>query len=665
MVLSLRSKPEMHRPDLLTGLSRLICLLAILTGLHCFSSDALAEEVSLRLTNTQERINISPYLQYAQEDGGEYDPRLLLETEVLPWQENRKSSINLGYQRHAYWIRLDFHSAPDLPADWLLEQANPLIDSLNVYLFQAGVLKQSWQTGDRVPFHQRPLTNSTFVFPLNLEPDTPYQLIMRVQNTEAMDLRFSLMSKSTFDIYNTNRALLDGVFFGFLIIMAAYSFALFLNLWDRTYLYYVAYVLSMLLFFLSQQGYLYQFFIPQQVLLNHYGAAWVSLLIFISIALFFREFLALPTKVPRIWSIYKALLLAHALSCAALPFFDYQTVILVMVVNTSVSTLLAAASIIHLSLKGSRSAQIVLVGWALLISCLMLFVAARLGVFYNEFMADYGLRLGISFEILIFSFGLSFRINQERQEKALALQQMNQERVERVRAQELALEKEIIAKDAKEHALQLEIKQRENLEQLVADRTRELERTLANLEKANQELESLSTQDTLTGICNRRAFNKQFEEYWYQSHFHHQPLSLLVVDIDHFKRINDDRGHQCGDMVLKEFAALLVSMLKRPADCVSRYGGEEFAILLPDTPLTGAKQIADCIIRQAAAKQYEWQNESFNVTASIGLHSFTVSRDESCDMLFAKADSALYQAKQSGRNRWVAYSEQEDRRALK
>lgn len=144
-------------------------------------------------------------------------------------------------------------------------------------------------------------------------------------------------------------------------------------------------------------------------------------------------------------------------------------------------------------------------------------VLSRTGVFYNDFMASYGLRVGITLEILIFSFALSFRINKERKEKEWALHNINQERSERIRAQELALQREVEARQAREQTLQMEMQQRENLQKLVDERTADLERTLKNLEEANRELERLSSRDGLTDLFNRRTFDARMGEYWQQA----------------------------------------------------------------------------------------------------------------------------------------------------
>lgn len=572
---------------------------------------------------------------------------------VTRWQVNHSSILNLGYQRNDYWFVQDLVTADTLPTHWILEQANSMVDSQWVYLVRDGRLIQQWQAGDTLPFADRPIANARFLFPLQLEPASRYQIYLRVRNSEAMELPLLLTDAATHAGLREQRALVDGLFHGFLVIMAAYSLMLFLNLRDKTYLYYVAYVVSMLLFFLSQQGLLYQYVFPQWPKVQHYSAAWVSLLIFVSIAMFFREFLHLHLKLPLIWRIYLVLLVVHAGLCGALLALDYHDVIQLMALVAGVASILAAGAILRLAMDGSRSAQIVLVGWAFLITFVVLFVFAKIGIFYSEFLAGYGLRIGITLEILIFSFALSFRINEERKEKEWALNNINQERNERIRAQELALQREKEMNLAREETLQMEIRHRESLEHLVEERTADLERTLSNLAKANQELEQLSARDSLTGLHNRRHFNAKLNEQWQSLARKSEPLSILIIDIDHFKHINDSKGHLCGDYVLQTFAELLKSLLHRPCDVITRYGGEEFAILLPATPASGAAHVAELIVRAAAANVYTWENASFTVTVSIGANTCIPQAAETPQTWLASADSALYQAKQSGRNRWI------------
>ncbi|NPU92392.1 MAG: diguanylate cyclase [Gammaproteobacteria bacterium] len=599
-------------------------------------------------------LQLAPFIEYAQTGMEPRTPEALVDA-APDWQQNSTASINLGYQKEPAWFRTVWRTDTMAGRDFMLEITSAQLDDLSVFLYEGGRLLRRWQTGDRLPFADRSFPDRNFVFPITLQPGQEYQLYFRVHNSEAMEFPVLLGERTAYSDFSNRRAMIDGVFYGILLIMAAYSFALYLILLDRTYLFYVSYVLSMLAFFLWQQGVLYQSVFPQWPSAQHYGAALISLLVFTSVAMFFGQFLELGRTLPRSWLVYKLLLVLHGIYCVLLAWLDYQTVMYLMVSNTVLSTIVAASAIIRLALRGSRSAQIVLSGWALFLFCLMFFTAAKMGVIYNEFMATYGLRLGISFEILIFSFALSFRINQARKEKEVALQQATLERIERMRAQDLALQTEMELRQAKEAALQLEIRHRESLQEQVSERTAELARTLANLEKANHELEKLSALDALTGIYNRRTFNEKLRENWLALQRNSQPLSVLMIDIDHFKHINDSRGHICGDYVLREFAAMLRNLLHRPSDIITRYGGEEFAILLPDTPLQGAEVVATSIVRHAEKHVYVWDGKAFNVTVSIGIDCRLVVPADNPESLVSCADEALYLAKQQGRNRWAAY----------
>lgn len=626
-------------------------LALILLVLASFNS--LADSSAILAPDTS-ILALGKFLQYRTATPDQPYPEQL-NADSSGWNTSHDNVISLGYQSTPYWFRARIKTQENIPQQWLLELANPQLDEIQVYLYLNNERVQHWRAGDHLPYDQRAIDSPHFLFPIDLQPNQFYELFIHITNTEAMELPATLYQQQHYTSFSIQRAWIDGIFNGFLIIMAAYSLALFLILLDKAYLYYVAYILSMLLFFMFQQGLLYQYVFPNSPNAQHHSISFISLFIFFSIAFFFSALLELPKKLPHHWLAYKTLLALHGIYCLAFWVLEYQTTMYLMIINTLMATLVAVVSIVKLALNGSRSAQIVIVGWTLLLFFLISFTAAKTGLIYHEFLANYGLRLGISIEILIFSFALSFRINQERKEKEIALMQVNRERNERVRAQELALQREIEANQAKENALQIEIKHRENLQHLVEERTVDLERTLSNLEKANKDLEMLSSQDALTGVYNRRAFDVKLEDCWNQSQRNGQPLSLLIVDIDHFKQINDNKGHLCGDHVLREFSDHLTRMLHRPTDIITRYGGEEFAILLPDTPLHGAEVVADTIVKKAAERDYLWEQQCFHISVSVGISCKHTSATPSAQSLVANADSALYQAKEEGRNRWMSY----------
>ncbi|MBP7394052.1 MAG: diguanylate cyclase [Zoogloea sp.] len=177
------------------------------------------------------------------------------------------------------------------------------------------------------------------------------------------------------------------------------------------------------------------------------------------------------------------------------------------------------------------------------------------------------------------------------------------------------------------------------------------------LDDANQELTRLSSLDGLTGISNRRQFDETLLREWRRLGRQGRPLSMLLCDVDYFKQFNDGYGHQVGDECLKAVARTLKDTLRRPADLVARYGGEEFAVILPDTEITGALQVAEAMRSavEGLSITHSYSKGGNVVTISIGVASTTPSRTGSdSSVLLKRADDALYQAKQAGRNRIAA-----------
>jgi len=166
----------------------------------------------------------------------------------------------------------------------------------------------------------------------------------------------------------------------------------------------------------------------------------------------------------------------------------------------------------------------------------------------------------------------------------------------------------------------------------------------------NAELYERATVDALTRVFVRRYFVQRIEEFVPLAHERNHPLSLLMIDIDHFKNVNDTHGHQTGDVILRELGRLLRHKV-RPRDIPARYGGEEFAVLLYDAPLDVAEKIAGKIHRSIAKHVFDAKRKKLSVTTSIGVAQLAPGETET--QLIKKADQALYRAKHEGRNRVV------------
>lgn len=182
-----------------------------------------------------------------------------------------------------------------------------------------------------------------------------------------------------------------------------------------------------------------------------------------------------------------------------------------------------------------------------------------------------------------------------------------------------------------------------------------LSRNITKLKQLLNEVEKLSEHDQLTGLLNKRMFNAHFAREWLTSRRNHWDLSLLMIDIDFFKQYNDHYGHLSGDQCLTQIANAIQEVPNRPGDYACRFGGEEFVVILQNTPTTGAIHIAEQIMLRIKelAIPHKHSKVSDNVTVSIGISTISLQlKKTDCDKnkLINCADQALYSAKRTGRN---------------
>lgn len=190
------------------------------------------------------------------------------------------------------------------------------------------------------------------------------------------------------------------------------------------------------------------------------------------------------------------------------------------------------------------------------------------------------------------------------------------------------------------------------LTRLVDERTAELRERTVELEVANAALEELATIDSVTGLANRRRFDRFIQQEWQRSERSRLPLSLLLVDIDHFKKFNDRYGHPAGDECLRQVAAVLRTAANRVSDLGCRYGGEEFAVVLADTPAEGAQAVAEFVRKQVELLRLPHEDAPAGVvTVTVGIATRDGDGFSRAAQLIDACDHALYKGKNLGRNR--------------
>src|SRR5690606_6642200 len=258
-----------------------------------------------------------------------------------------------------------------------------------------------------------------------------------------------------------------------------------------------------------------------------------------------------------------------------------------------------------------------------MLSAGLILACNKLGLLPRTWFTEHVAQIGATLEMILLSFALAHRISHERQMR---------EQAQRESAQ------------AQQQLLEHQIQANADLDRIVRQRTEELE-------KANAKLKQISATDGLTGLMNRRAFEELFEIEYKRAYREKSPLAIIMVDLDHFKKINDQYGHPFGDQCLIQAAGLIRSNIRRPPDAAARYGGEEFILLLPNTDLEGALCVARNILESFNSTEVQSDGIRLTMTASFGVACQIPDSHTSREALLKEADNYLYQAKEKGRNR--------------
>lgn len=188
----------------------------------------------------------------------------------------------------------------------------------------------------------------------------------------------------------------------------------------------------------------------------------------------------------------------------------------------------------------------------------------------------------------------------------------------------------------------------------------ELKEALRKMEKERRRAEELSLQDPLTGLANRRRFFEEADREYERTLRYGRSLSIMLLDIDHFKRVNDTFGHAVGDRVLQRVSGIIAGTVRK-SDLACRYGGEEFAVLLPEADPQTAQKLGERMLRSIKQSTIILGNEQVSISASMGIAGFSEAEDVPPHILLERADKILYQAKNSGRDRLCLWEDSADK----
>ncbi|HET7793413.1 MAG TPA: diguanylate cyclase [Rhizobacter sp.] len=582
-----------------------------------------------------------------EEPGEHLTPLRVMAPEMAGrWALYPGKRINLSRQVKPVWIRFTVNNQADAGTSWLLAIDMPVLKNIDFHQVDPAAQRvlSAHSAGLSRPTQGQLLKDPTPPFPIEFGAGERASVLLRVQTDTQFTVPLMLWEEKELHAKRYDHAVAMGLLFGVLGVMFFYNLSLFIFTRERSFLWYSAYLLSIVLYELVITGYGPFYVWGGSEWLKARGYELFACFSFLTATLFFRHFLSLKQATRHLNRINQASVVFWAVCTLAAFFPSTRALGLAIALGGIASGVLGVYSSLYLSIKGNVLARYFAIAWITIIVATFVTLLSMFGALERGWWVINAQHLGFVVETVLLSIALAEQIKREKASKEAAereslrlLRKVEQEREEKILAQE--------------HALSVQLKANEELELRVLDRTAELKRAMENVELANVQLAKLSVTDGLTKVYNRRYFDETLKKEHDRSARTGTPLALLLADIDYFKKINDTVGHLAGDECLKLVAATLARTVGRSTDLVARYGGEEFAIVLPGTDATHALEVAERMRRAVEEIQFIYRGRRIPISISLGVVARVTDPHRPVAEFISAADEALYGAKGAGRNR--------------
>lgn len=615
-------------------------ILMILVAGLCLALQVLAAESGL-----PDQVPMGLETRWLSDDEHRFDTLAQLQAAEgeLDWTRSDTANLSFGFTSTPYWFRFSADAVPS-PDQALryLHIPESLLNRIDLYVLRGGELVNHIEMGAALPFTERPLQDRQFVAPVRLSDSEPTEFFARVQTNGAMQFAPMHWDPQAFTEHTRLKALTSGLYYGSMLVMFFYNLFLFFVVRDRSYLYYIGFVGVFTLFMASLHGDAYQFLWPRAVAWNETSVAFFIAATGVTTLLFTSSFLKLQQHARRAYLLLRVMLAISCLLLVLTLLLPYEQIIRPVTLQGMfiMGVILFISS--RMWIKGFRHARYFVLAWVAVLLGTAALSLSKFGVLPWNAVTANSAQIGAVIEVLLLSFALGDRFTQER--------------TARFKAQEDALASSRLAEHAQKELLETQRSINEELEVRVGERTRELEATLNELETVNRFLEDVSNTDQLTRLYNRRYFVNRYHEEYRRAQRQQTPLSVIMLDIDHFKRFNDTYGHIAGDECLKLVAEALNACISRAGDTLARYGGEEFIVLLSNTDTEGARVVSERLREAVENLRFRVEGEVVTITASVGVAETTPNDFLNAERVIQLADEALYESKKQGRNRVCCYA---------
>lgn len=603
--------------------------LVILIGLLCILS------ISKLGVGNNYLLEINKGTLYLEDTKNAFDIDQMQTYQNAQWEEELNTSLTFGMSKNPYWFKFFLpNNLSDEPL--LIEIDYVMLDKVDMWFFSNGKLLAEFQEGDSYPFKQRLIQSEKLLFPIP-QSDHRISVIVKVQTDGTLKLPLRVWEESEYLIYSGEYNLLLGLFIGFMAAMALSNLFFYVSTGSPSFLSYSLYVVAVGFTVATMHGLGFKYIWPDWVWFQSRSVGIFATSTLLFICIFTRQLLDVQKHSRTMDNLIKYAVWVLSVSVIGSLIIPYHIYIIYFLVTLCLISLLIFTASLLLMFRGVRLAGFYLLAWSVLITAGFMAGLESFDLIDMDLSAQYFVMLGAAVETYMLAFALAISYTKQRDEQ--------------YQSQELVLLEERMARESQAKAFKLKEEAQEDLEYKVEERTLELEIALRELSETNNELEQQTRTDSLTGIRNRKHFDKKFEAEVRRCRREQSDLSIVMLDIDHFKTINDTYGHVAGDEVIKNVANLLKTKLKRTTDDACRYGGEEFALILPNTDFEGAKSLAENLRQSIEDLTTEVDGMKLNVTISAGVASTIVTGLDDEKSLLESADRALYQAKREGRNR--------------
>lgn len=632
-----------------TLITRILCLLLLyLAPFSHGQAAAQIQENTLELGDSYV-YNPTPAIEYivTTENPGLW--QILENKDRVNWQKADSTFINFGYDNRGHWFRFKLHNRNPQVSQWALEINYPSLNHVELHILnEDNNVLESFVSGDSINFENRATPHPNIVFPINIQPEQTFMVYMYVKTSGAIQLPIRVWQWPEFNFNTVIQFLLQGLFYGIVLVMGIYNFFIWMSNRKFIYLNYTVYIILLCLFFSSLNGIGFRFLWPNHPYLNEIILPSVLALLIVSISYFIILFFKIKKTAPKLHYFVSFYTIFNVIAFVLTLMMPYSQSIKLLSVSSAIGIIMVISVILYMIKQNYPGTRYFTIAWFTWITGTGLLLTNKFGITPINIISEYGMQLGACLEVMFLSLALADRLNQNQNDK--------------LKAQKRSLALALEVNHEKERSVQAELENlrleklhTQQLEKKVKDRTAELETTLKQLSIAHDQLEQSSITDSLTQVYNRLHFDKQYSAEFKRAHRQNTDLSLMLLDIDYFKKINDRYGHQAGDLCLQKAAECLANTVSRENDLVCRYGGEEFAIILPITNSQGAMDVAQEIMKNIRDLKVLWEGKIIELTISIGISDIKQSDNDTDLIKFA--DMALYQAKGAGRDQAIIYAQ--------